>query len=42
VANGQTRKIFVDPTVPGLERIQVGDQVVVLVTRSVAVYLKTI
>jgi len=28
--------------VPGLERIQVGDQVVVLVTRSVAVYLKTI
>jgi hypothetical protein len=24
-ANGQTRKIFVDPTVPGLEQIQVGD-----------------
>jgi len=41
-ANGQTRKIFVDPTVPGLERIQVGDQVVLLVTRSVAVNLKTI
>ncbi len=41
-ANGQTRKIFVDPTVPGLEQIQVGDQVVLLVTRSVAVNLKTI
>ncbi|HEY6921512.1 MAG TPA: hypothetical protein VI390_07925 [Methyloceanibacter sp.] len=41
-ANGQTRKIFVDPTVPGLEQIQAGDQVVLLVTRSVAVNLKTI
>ncbi|HET7447419.1 MAG TPA: hypothetical protein VFJ49_05850 [Methyloceanibacter sp.] len=41
-ANGQTRKIFVDPTVPGLEQIQAGDQVVLLVTRSVAVNLKMI
>jgi len=41
-ANGQTRKIFVDPTVPGLNQIQVGDQVVLLVTRSVAVNVKTI
>jgi hypothetical protein len=41
-ANGQTRKIFVDPSVPGLDQIQAGDQVVLLVTRSVAVNLKTI
>jgi hypothetical protein len=41
-ANGQTRKIFVDPTVPGLNQIQIGDQVVLLVTRSVAVNVKTI
>ncbi len=41
-ANGQTRKIFVDPTVPGLNQIQVGDQVVLLVTRSIAVNVKTI
>ena len=41
-ANGQTRKIFVDPTVPGLNQIQVGDQVVLLVTRSIAVNIKTI
>jgi hypothetical protein len=41
-ANGQTRKIFVDPTVQGLNQIQIGDQVVLLVTRSVAVNVKTI
>jgi hypothetical protein len=35
--NGKTRTIFVDPSVPGLEQIQVGDSVVLLVTRAVAV-----
>jgi hypothetical protein len=38
----QTRTILVDPSVPGLNQIQVGDQVVLLVTRSVAVDIKTI
>src|ERR1041384_3968562 len=41
-ANGQTRKIFVDPTVQGLNQIQIGYQVILLVTRSVAVNVKTI
>jgi hypothetical protein len=41
-ANGQTRKILIDPSVPGLDQIQVGDQVVLLVTRSIAVNVKTI
>jgi hypothetical protein len=41
-ANGQTRTIVVDPSVPGLSQIQVGDQVVLLVTRAVAVNVKTI
>jgi hypothetical protein len=41
-ANGRTRTILVDPSVPGLNQIQVGDQVVLLVTRSVAVDVKTI
>jgi hypothetical protein len=41
-ANGQTRKILIDPSVPGLDQVQVGDQVVLLVTRSVAVNVKTI
>jgi hypothetical protein len=31
-ANGQTRKILIDPSVPGLDQVQVGDQVVLLVT----------
>jgi hypothetical protein len=41
-ANGQTRKILIDPSVPGLDQIQVGDQVVLLVTRSIVVNVKTI
>ena len=41
-ADGQTRKILIDPSVPGLDQVQVGDQVVLLVTRSVAVNVKTI
>jgi hypothetical protein len=41
-ANGLTRKILIDPSVPGLDQVQVGDQVVLLVTRSVAVNVKTI
>jgi hypothetical protein len=41
-ANGQTRKVLIDPNVPGLDQVQVGDQVVLLVTRSVAVNVKTI
>jgi hypothetical protein len=41
-ANGQTRKILIDPSVPGLDQIQVGDRVVLLVTRSIAVNVKTI
>jgi hypothetical protein len=35
--DGKTRTIFVDPSVPGLNQIQVGDSVVLLVTRAVAV-----
>ena len=35
--DGRTRTIFVDPSVPGLNQIQVGDSVVLLVTRAVAV-----
>jgi hypothetical protein len=35
--NGKTRTIFVDPSVPGLDQIQAGDSVVLLVTRAVAV-----
>jgi len=41
-ADGQTREILIDPSVPGLDQIQVGDQVVLLVTRSIAVNVKTI
>ena len=41
-ADGQTREILIDPSVPGLDQIEVGDQVVLLVTRSVAVNVKTI
>ena len=36
-ANGQTREILIDPSVPGLDQIQVGDQMVLLVTGSIAV-----
>jgi hypothetical protein len=36
-ANGQTRKILIDPSVLGLDQIQVGDQMVLLVTGSIAV-----
>jgi hypothetical protein len=32
-ANGQTRMILIDPSVPRLDQVQVGDQVVLLVTR---------
>lgn len=35
--DGRTRTIFVDPSVPGLNQIQAGDSVVLLVTRAVAV-----
>jgi hypothetical protein len=35
--DGRTRTIFVDPSVAGLNQIQVGDSVVLLVTRAVAV-----
>ena len=41
-ANGQTRTILVDPSVPNFNQIQVGDSVVLLVTRAVAVDVKTI
>lgn len=41
-ADGQTREILIDPSVPGLDQIQVGDQVVLLVTRSIVVNVKTI
>jgi hypothetical protein len=40
--NGKTRTIFVDPSVPGLNQIQAGDSVVVLVTRAVAVNIKPV
>ncbi|HZP09536.1 hypothetical protein [Methyloceanibacter sp.] len=40
--NGKTRTIFVDPSVPGLDQIQVGDSVVLLVTRAVAVNIKPV
>lgn len=40
--NGKTRTIFVDPSVPGLNQIQAGDSVVVLVTRAVAVSIKPV
>ena len=35
--NGQKRIIAINPSVPGLNQIHVGDSVVLLVTRSVAV-----
>jgi hypothetical protein len=41
-ANGHTRTILIDPSVPNLNQIQVGDSVVLLVTRAVAVDVKTI
>ena len=34
---GKTRTIVVDPSVPGFNQIQVGDRIVLLVTRAVAV-----
>jgi hypothetical protein len=34
---GKTRTIMVDPSVPGFNQIQVGDRIVLLVTRAVAV-----
>ncbi len=39
---GKTRTIIVDPSVPGLDQIHVGDQVVLEVTRAVAVDVKTL
>jgi hypothetical protein len=41
-ANGQTRTILVDPSVSDFNQIQVGDSVVLLVTRAMAVNVKTI
>jgi len=38
----KTRTIAVDPSVPGLNQIQVGDSVVLLVTRAVAVNVKPV
>jgi hypothetical protein len=40
--DGKTRTIAVDPSVPGLNQIQVGDSVVLLVTRAVAVNVKPV
>lgn len=40
--DGKTRTISVDPSVPGLNQIQVGDSVVLLVTRAVAVNVKPV
>lgn len=40
--NGQPRSIFVDPSVQGLDALEVGDRVVVLLTRAVAIDVKTI
>jgi len=39
---GKTRTIVVDPSVPGLDQIHVGDQVALEVTRAVAVDVKTL
>ncbi len=41
-ANGQKRTIAIDPSVPGLNQIQVGDSVVLLVTRAVAVNVQPV
>ena len=40
--NGQRRTIAVDPSVPGLDQIHVGDSVVLLVTRAVAVNVQPV
>lgn len=40
--NGQPRTIFVDPSVQALDALEVGDRVVVLLTRAVAIDVKTI
>jgi hypothetical protein len=40
--NGKTRTIAVDPSVQGLNQIQVGDSVVLLVTRAVAVNIQAV
>ena len=40
--NGKTRTIAVDPSVQGLNQIQVGDSVVLLVTRAVAVNIQPV
>lgn len=37
---GKTRTIFVDPTVPGFDQVEVGDRIVLLVTRAVAVDIR--
>ena len=41
-ANGQKRTIAIDPSIPGLDQIQVGDSVVLLVTRAVAVNVQPV
>ena len=37
---GKTRTIFVSPAVPGFDQVDVGDRVVLLVTRAVAIDIR--
>ena len=37
---GKTRTIFIDPSVPGFDQVQVGDRIVLLVTRAVAIDIR--
>ena len=39
---GKTRTIFVNPSVPGFDQVQVGDRIVLLVTRAVAVDIRPV
>jgi hypothetical protein len=40
--NGEPRPIYVDPSVAGLDDLEVGDRVVMLLTHAVAIDVKTI
>jgi hypothetical protein len=37
---GKTRTIFVNPSIPGFDQVQVGDRIVLLVTRAVALDIR--
>src|SRR3990170_7058586 len=39
---GKTRTIAIDPTVPGFDQVEVGDRIVLLVTRAVAVDIRPV